>query len=97
MTDEIQTASGQGVEVPHKVKTMDKNVYTWVFCFLLGGIGIDRFVRGQTGVGIAKLLLNWATLGIWGLVDWIIAMVKAYGSSYKDEKEFTFVDGKWTR
>lgn len=97
MSEEIQTATGQSIEVPHKVKTMDKNVYVWVFTFLLGGIGIDRFVRGQIGVGIAKLLLNWTTMGIWGLVDWIIAMVKAYGSSYHDDKDFTFVDGKWTK
>ena len=79
------------------LKTMDKNVFTWVFCFLLGGFGVDRFVRGQVGTGIAKLLLGWATLGIWPLVDWIIALTKAYGSAFKNDKDFTFVNGKYAR
>ena len=40
--------------------------------FFLGGIGIDRFYLGNIGMGVAKLLLGWATAGIWPLVDWII-------------------------
>ena len=40
--------------------------------FFLGGIGIDRFYLGNIGMGIAKLLLGWATLGIWPLIDFII-------------------------
>lgn len=82
---------------PANVKTYDKNVFTWVFCFLLGGLGVDRFVRGQIGLGICKLLFGWVTLGIWALVDWIIAMVKAYGGAYGNERDFTFSNGKYTR
>ena len=77
---------------------IDKNVFTWVFAFLLGNFGVDRFVRGQVGIGICKLLFNWLTLGIWALVDWIIAMVKAYGSAYSNTDKFTFDNtGKYTR
>lgn len=79
------------------VKTMDKNIHTWVFCFLLGGFGVDRFVRGQIACGVCKLLFGWLTAGIWATVDWIIAMVKAYGSAFKDESDFTFVNGKYSR
>ncbi|CAN5362285.1 hypothetical protein BH11ACT3_BH11ACT3_09490 [soil metagenome] len=42
--------------------------------FFLGGLGVDRFYLGNIGLGIAKLLLGWATLGIWPLVDWIIIL-----------------------
>lgn len=44
--------------------------------FFLGGLGIDRFYLGYTGLGIAKLL-TFGGLGIWALIDFImIAMRK---------------------
>ena len=63
---------------------VNKHVFAWVFCFLLGELGVDRFVRGQVG------------LGIWSLVDWIIALTKAYGAAYAGSEEVVFVDGKYT-
>jgi TM2 domain len=42
--------------------------------FLLGGLGVDRFYLGNIGMGVAKLLLGWLTLGIWPLIDWIIIL-----------------------
>lgn len=77
-------------------KTIDKNVFAWVFCFLLGGLGVDRFVRGQVGLGILKLITA-GGFGVWALVDWIIALTKAYGSSFADERDFTFINGRYAR
>jgi TM2 domain-containing membrane protein YozV len=64
-----------------------------LLCFFLGGLGVDRFMRGQVGLGIFKLLIgSWATLGIWPLVDFIIALVKLG----KYENEFIFDNaGNW--
>jgi hypothetical protein len=45
--------------------------------FVLGGIGVDRFYLGNIGMGVAKLLLGWLTLGIWPLIDWIIIIAGA--------------------
>jgi hypothetical protein len=42
--------------------------------FFLGGLGVDRFYLGNIGMGVAKLLVGWLTLGIWPLVDWIIIL-----------------------
>jgi TM2 domain-containing membrane protein YozV len=64
-----------------------------LLCFFLGGFGVDRFMRGQVGLGIFKLLIgSWATLGIWPLVDFIIALVKL--GKYQDEFVFDNA-GNW--
>lgn len=84
MTDGIFQESSDGV------KTINKHLFVWVGSFLFGGLGLDRFLRGQIGLGICKLLFSWLTLGIWELVDWIIAMSKAYGSAYGNTENLTF-------
>ena len=64
-----------------------------LLCFFLGGLGVDRFMRGQVGLGIFKLLIgSWATLGIWPLVDFVIALVKL--GKYQDDFVFDNA-GKW--
>ena len=83
-------------------RTINKHLFVWVGCFLFGGFGVDRFMRGQTGLGVFKLLLSllgWIpfclgtfAVSIWILVDWIIAMVKAYGSAYGADENLTFDD-----
>jgi TM2 domain-containing membrane protein YozV len=71
-------------------KRIDKNVFIWVGTFLFGEIGVDRFMRGQVGLGILKLITI-GGFGIWWLIDWIIALTKLG----KYEKYFVFVDKKW--
>ena len=72
------------------VRRVNKHIFVWVANFLFGGLGVDRFMRGQVGLGIVKLLFGWLTFGIWPLVDWIISLAKAYGSSYSDTEDLTF-------
>ncbi len=43
----------------------------------LGGLGVDRFVIGDVGLGVAKLLLGWITFGIWPLIDIFFCYKKA--------------------
>lgn len=39
-----------------------------IVSILIGGLGIDRFMLGQTGLGIGKLL-TCGGMGIWWLID----------------------------
>ena len=77
-------------------KTINKHIFVWVGNFLFGGFGVDRFMRGQVGLGILKFLTI-GGLGVWSLIDFIIALVKAYGASYKLEDDLTFVLGQYDR
>lgn len=60
-------------------RALNKHLFTWLFSFFLGIYGADRFARGQIGLGIFKLL-TFGGLGIWYLIDLIVAIVKSYGS-----------------
>ena len=92
VTDNIYQSEADGG------KSINKHLFVWVGTFLAGGLGVDRFMRGQVGLGVCKILFNWMTLGIWELVDWIIALVKAYGSAYGSEENITFdAEGHYTK
>jgi len=94
LLEEKRAALKRGTELLNRLirgeeKRINKHIYTWVGSFLFGYFGVDRFMRGQTGYGISKLLLDW--FGIWAIIDFIIAL-SMYG---KYKEEFIFINGDW--
>jgi TM2 domain-containing membrane protein YozV len=51
------------------------SLVTMLLSMILGQLGIDRFYRGQIGLGVLKLLTAGGA-GIWWLIDAIIAAVR---------------------
>ncbi|MDD4200221.1 MAG: TM2 domain-containing protein [Eubacteriales bacterium] len=79
-----------------KERRINKHIFVWVGTFLLGVLGVDRFMRGQIGFGILKLLTSGA-LGVWLLVDFFVAVMKAYGGEFGDEEEVVFINGYYAK
>lgn len=95
----VKRSSGSSCSSSDGERSINKHVFVWIGAFMFGGIGVDRFMRGQVGLGVLKLLLcsiGWVTIvggfigWIWTLIDWIIAIVKAYGGAYSDTENITF-------
>ena len=92
-------AQGTGYPQPSVVKRVNKNLFVWLYAYVLGFVAADRFYRGQYGIAILKICSIITIVGYvaWIYADWIIAMVKAYGQSFKGDDEITFVDGKYAK
>ncbi len=58
-----------------------------IVSLLAGGLGIDRFMIGDTGLGVAKLL-TCGGLGVWALVDLFLIMDAARDKNMEKIQQF---------
>ena len=67
----------------------NKHIFTWIFSFVLGIYGVDRFARGQIGLGLLKML-TFGGFGMWYMADLIVAILEAYVGPYRDQEDLEF-------
>lgn len=79
------------------MRRCNKHVFVWLFTFVLGEFGVDRFYRGQIGLGILKFITA-GGLGMWFLADFIIAAIKAYSNSaFGPDEDVIFINGHYAK
>lgn len=54
-----------------------------------GYLGIDRFIIGDTGLGIAKLL-TCGGIGIWTIVDWFLIMKRTKEKNMEKIQQYMY-------
>ena len=67
----------------------NKHIFTWIFSFVLGIYGVDRFARGQIGLGMLKLL-TFGGFGMWYVADVIVAVLESYAGPFRDQEDLEF-------
>jgi len=58
-----------------------------IISLFLGYLGVDRFMLGQTGLGIAKLL-TCGGFGFWAIIDWFLIMGATRDINYQKFNQF---------
>ena len=71
---QLETMDDKKLPVLQSLQYKDPTTLLIVSLFL-GSFGVDRFMLGQTGLGVAKLLTCGGG-GIWTIIDWIMIMGK---------------------
>jgi len=94
MTNQKYLPAEKIVFIKEKMKNIDEERFALVSAvefkdpttillvsLFLGGLGIDRFMLGETGIGILKLLTG-GLCGILTIVDWFSVQKKAKESNF---------------
>lgn len=68
--DKLLSLDESRAMVIHSLNLKDPTT-SLIVSILAGGLGIDRFIIGDTGLGVAKLL-TCGGLYIWTIVDWFM-------------------------
>ena len=60
-----------------------------IVSLLAGSLGIDRFMIGDTGIGIGKLL-TCGGLGIWAIIDWFMIQSATRAKNLEKMQQFLY-------
>ena len=81
---------------PPGTQTRKSKMVAALLAFFLGFIGIHKFYLNRGGAGILMLLLTVCTLGIGGIVTWLIALIECIIYLVQSDESFheRYVVGK---
>jgi TM2 domain-containing membrane protein YozV len=88
MRNQLEKVEDQKLMV---IQSIDyKNTTTLLIVSLfLGSFGVDRFMLGETGLGVAKLL-TCGGMGIWTIIDWFTVMGRTREINYQKFTQVAF-------
>ena len=81
MRSQLEKIDDSKLMVIQSIQYKDTTTLLLVSLFI-GGLGIDRFMLGQTGLGVAKLL-TCGGMGVWTIIDWFTVMGRTREINYQ--------------
>ena len=60
-----------------------------IISILAGSLGIDRFIIGDTGIGVGKLL-TCGGFGIWTIIDWFMIQTATKEKNMQKIQQFLY-------
>lgn len=81
ITEYLQRADDDKLMLLSSVKYKDPTIMLVISLFF-GGLGVDRFMLGETGMGVLKLLTG-GCFGILTIIDWFTVMGKARAKNFE--------------
>jgi TM2 domain-containing membrane protein YozV len=81
MRNQLEKLDDNKLPVIQSIQYKDPTTLLIVSLFL-GTFGVDRFMLGETGLGVAKLL-TCGGAGFWAIIDWFTVMGRTRELNYQ--------------
>jgi TM2 domain-containing membrane protein YozV len=88
MRNQLEKVEDQKLMVIQSVDYKDTTTLL-ILSLFLGSLGVDRFMLGQTGLGVAKLL-TCGGMGIWTIIDWFTVIGRTKEMNYQKFTQVAF-------
>ncbi|MGP1438504.1 MAG: TM2 domain-containing protein [Treponema sp.] len=80
MKEKLKAADDSRFEVISAIELKDP-MMMFLISFFVGGLGVDRFMIGDIGMGVLKLLTG-GLCGVLTIIDWFLIMGKTKEINY---------------
>jgi TM2 domain-containing membrane protein YozV len=88
MRNQLEKVEDNKLMVIQSIEYKDTTTLLIISLFL-GSFGVDRFMLGETGLGVAKLL-TCGGMGIWTIIDWFTVMGRTREMNYQKFTQVAF-------